>query len=230
MPETDMKDDEGETDLRTRPGSFRARATGSPRATLMSARRYSIFVKVMKGALPGAALALGIAVFVYALQPRDPAHVAFTFEKVGEVKGDLAMARPRLIGTDDQGLPFVVTAASASQASPGSDSVRLTDVVADFTMKDGSLVHLVASKGVVDTKARLFDLSGGIHLTSNDGYDMRTEAASADLNAGTVRGATRIEADGKFGHIGADRFTFNRTTRKVQFNGHVQMLLRRATR
>jgi lipopolysaccharide export system protein LptC len=226
----DFRDGNSAAARRTRPGSFRARGAVSPRETLVSARRYSIFVKIMKGMLPLGAVALGVAVLVYSLQPRDSSHVAFTFEKVGTLKGDLAMSRPRLIGTDDQGLPFVVTAASASQDSPGSDAVHLTDVVADFTMKDGSAVHVVANQGVIDTHARLFDLSGGIHLTSNDGYDIRTEAASADLNAGTVRGDERIEAQGKFGQIAADRFAFNRTTRRVQFKGHVHMLLRKATR
>ena len=47
--------------------SYRAREWRiSPRATLMSARRYSIFVKFMKGALPLAALGLGVSVLVHA--------------------------------------------------------------------------------------------------------------------------------------------------------------------
>lgn len=229
MSDADLKTDEPRED-RAKPGSFRARSLALQRATLHSAARYSIFVRVMKGALPVAALGLGIAVLAYALQPREPARVALTFGRVGEVKGDLAMQNPKLTGTDDNGLPFTITAASASQVERGSNSVRLTEVTADFTTKEGTSVRVTARQGTIDTEQRLFDISGGIHLVSSDGYDVRTEAAHADLNAGTVHGETRVEADGAFGHIGADRFAFNNKTRKLQFNGNVKMLLRKATR
>ena len=80
-------------------------------------------------------------------------------------------------------------------------------------------------KGVVDTRQHLLDVSGGIRLTSDDGYDARTPAAKADLKAGTVRGENGIEATGAFGRITADRFTMNRTTRQLRFTGNVRMLL-----
>ena len=196
----------------------------SPRETLSTIRRYSIFVAVMKRALPTAALALGVAVLVYTLQPRDANQMALTFEKMGKVENDLAMVMPRLTGVDDDGFPFVVTAASAVQESRGSDVVRLEDVTADITLSEGKL-HVEAARGVVDTRQHLLDVSGGIRLTSDDGYDARTPAAKADLKAGTVRGENGIEATGAFGRITADRFTMNRTTRQLRFSGNVRMLL-----
>jgi lipopolysaccharide export system protein LptC len=197
----------------------------SPRATLLSARRYSVFVKFMKGALPMAALALAVVVLVYVLQPRETGRMALTFERMGTVEGDLAMVKPRLSGTDDDGLPFLLTAASAVQEQRGSDRVRLEGVVADISLKDGIALHVTASKGVVDTKRHLLDVSGGIHVTSQDGYDARTESAKADLKAGTLHGESRIEAQGKLGRITADRFALNRATRQLRFFGNVQMLL-----
>jgi lipopolysaccharide export system protein LptC len=196
----------------------------SPRETIDRIRRYSIFVTIMKGALPTAALALAIAVIVYAVQPRDTNRVALTFERMGKIDNDLAMVMPRLTGIDDEGLPFVVTAATAVQESRGSDLVRLEDVVADITIPEGEL-HVVAARGVVDTRQHLLDVSGGIRLTSKDGYDARTPAAKADLRAGTVRGDSGIEATGNFGRVTADRFTMNRATRQIRFAGNVRMVL-----
>ena len=196
----------------------------SPRETLDKIRRYSIFVAVMKGALPAAALGLGIAVLVYALQPREANRMALTFERMGTVENDLAMVMPRLTGIDNDGFPFVVTAATAVQESRGSDTVRLEDVIADITLKEGKL-HVEAARGVVDTRQHLLDVSGGIRLTSEDGYDARTPAAKADLKAGTVRGENGIEATGTFGRITADRFTMNRATRQLRFTGNVRMML-----
>jgi lipopolysaccharide export system protein LptC len=197
----------------------------SPRATLLSAKRYSLFVKVMKGALPMAALALGVVVLVYILQPREIGRMALTFERLGRVEGDLAMIKPRLSGTDDDGLPYLVTAASAVQEERGSDRVRLETVAADISLKDGTSLHVTATKGVVDTKRHVLDVSGGIHVTSQNGYDARTESAIADLKAGTLHGESHIVAQGKLGRITAERFALDRETRRLRFSGNVQMLI-----
>jgi lipopolysaccharide export system protein LptC len=196
----------------------------SPRETLDRIRRYSLFVTVMKSALPIAALALGIAVLVYTIQPRDTNRMALTFERMGKVEDDLAMVSPRLTGIDDEGYPFVVTAATAVQESRGSDMVRLEDVIADVTLSEGSL-HVEAARGVVDTRQHLLDVSGGITLTTDGGYDARTPSAKADLKTGTVRGENGIQATGAFGSISADRFTMNRATRQLRFTGNVRMVL-----
>jgi lipopolysaccharide export system protein LptC len=196
----------------------------SPRETLATIQRYSTFVKVMKGALPMAALGLAVAVLVYALQPRDRNQMALTFERMGKIENDLAMVMPKLTGVNDEGLPFVVTAASAVQESRGSDIVRLEDVAADITLREG-MVHVEAAHGTVDTRQHLLDVSGGIRLTSDAGYNARTPAAKADLKAGTVRGENGIEATGAFGRITADRFTMNRATRQLRFTGNVRMVL-----
>jgi lipopolysaccharide export system protein LptC len=206
--------------------SYRAREWRiSPRATLMSARRYSIFVKFMKGALPLAALALGGVVLVYALQPRDVGRMAMTFERLGRVEGDLAMIKPRLSGIDNDGLPFVVTAARAIQETRGSNRVRLEEVSADISLKDGTSLHVTAANGVVDTKTHVLEVSGGMHLMSKTGYDARTKSAVADLRAGTVHGENGIEAEGSFGRITAQRFALDRETRQLRFSGDVHMVL-----
>jgi len=206
--------------------SYRAREWRiSPRATLLSARRYSVFVKFMKGALPLAAIGLGVLVLVYVLQPRQVGRMALTFESLGHVEGDLAMVNPRLSGTDDDGLPFVVTASRAMQEARGSDRVRLEQVVADMSLKDGTTLHVTAAQGVVDTKTHVMQVSGGIRLISQNGYDARTASAVADLKAGTVHGENGIEAIGSFGRIKAQRFALNRETRQLRFSGNVQMLL-----
>src|SRR6185295_2597142 len=191
----------------------------SPRATLRKIRRYSFFVMFMKGALPMAALGLGIAVLVYIFQARDADQMKLIFEKMGKVENDLAMVNPRLTGTDDEGLPFIVTAATAVQEGRGSDRVRLEEVTADISLKETTR-HVTAARGVVDTKLHLLDVSGGIRLTSDDGYDARTASASADLKAGTVHGERGIEAKSKLGSITAQRFAMNRNTRQLRFTGN----------
>lgn len=200
------------------------------RETLLSARRYSIFVRIMKRALPLTALALALAVLGYALQPREAGRVTMTFERVGTIENDLAMVKPRLVGTSDDGLPFVVTAASAVQEGEGSPRVRLDDVNAELTLSDGGVLRVAASAGIVDTAARQLDISGGIRFSSADGMEAETETAHADLKAGTIMGSSPITATSSFGRISADRFTFNKDTRQLHFHGRVRTLLTGAAR
>src|SRR5262249_31150963 len=82
--------------------AYRLRAAQvSQRETIKSAWRYTVFVTVMKSALPVLALGLAIAVLSYALQPREQSNVSLTFEQVDKVENDLAMINPELTGTDD---------------------------------------------------------------------------------------------------------------------------------
>jgi lipopolysaccharide export system protein LptC len=195
------------------------------RETLDQAERYSTFVRIMKRALPLAALALAIAVLGYALQPRDTGRVAMTFEKMGTIENDLAMVNPKLTGTDDKGLPFTVTAAQAVQEGKGAERVRLEDIRAELSLEDGTLLHITAAKGLVDTRARQLDISGGIRFTTDDGFSAETEAAKADLKTGIVSGTVPVTAVSKFGHVTAKGFTFEKDTKKLQFQGNVRMLV-----
>ena len=208
------------------PASYRASAWQvSTREALHSAWRYSIFVTFMKGALPILALGLGVAVLTYVLQPRDTDRVGLTFEQLGRVQDDRTMVKPQLTGTGDDGQPFTVTAASAVQDESGADKVRLEDVAADIGMSNGATLHVTAAHGIADTRLHLLDVSGGIHLTAEDGYDARTEAASADLKSGVIHGEKPVVVTSKFGRISARRFALNQAKRQLRFSGNVRMLL-----
>jgi lipopolysaccharide export system protein LptC len=195
------------------------------RETLDQAERYSTFVRVMKRALPLAALALALAVLGYALQPRDAGKVSMTFERIGTIENDLAMVNPKLTGTDDKGLPFTVTAAQAVQEGRGAERVRLEDIRAELSLEDGTVLNITAAKGVVDTRARQLDISGGIRFVSADGFTAETETAKADLKTGIVSGTVPVTADSKFGRVTAQGFSFEKDTKKLQFRGNVRMLV-----
>jgi len=195
----------------------------SPRATLKGAERYSAFVKFMKRFLPLAALGIALAVFGYAVQPREAGQVSMTFESLGSIEDDLAMINPRLTGTDDSGLPFVVTASSAVQMDAARARVRLNDVRADLTLEDGGLLTVTAAEGIVDNATQTLDIYGGITMTTADGYSATTERASADLRVGVVTGDAPISADGALGTLTADGFSFERENGILNFIGNVRM-------
>jgi lipopolysaccharide export system protein LptC len=200
----------------------RARA-GHRRETLHSARRYSAFVRQMKRILPLGALGLALAVLAYAVQPRDGGQMAMTFERMGAIDNDLAMINPRLTGTDDYGMPFIVTASSAVQLGPASERVRLENVRADLVMEDGTRVNLTALSGVVDNQTQIMEFSGGLRMSTADGYTAETETARADLRQGIVSGESTVTAEGTMGRLTANGFTFEREAGILRFTGDVRM-------
>ncbi len=195
----------------------------NPRETLHQARRYSAFVRFMKRILPLAALVLAIAVIGYAVQPRDAGQMALTFERLGAIENDLAMINPRLTGTDDNGLPFVVTASSAIQLGPASERVRLENVNADLVLEDGTELNVIAAQGAIDNQTQTLDFYGGIKLSTADGYTAETDSARADLRQGIVHGESPVTARGAIGSLTAQSFTFERHSGMLHFSGDVRM-------
>jgi lipopolysaccharide export system protein LptC len=196
-----------------------------PRETLYQARRYSTFVRFMKRILPLAALVLAIAILAYALRPRDGEQMAMTFERMGTIENDLAMINPRLTGTDNNGLPFVVTASSAVQLGPSVERVRLENVNADLVLKGGTELNVIAAQGVIDNETQTLDFYGGIRLSTADGYTAETDSAHADLRRGVVRGESPVAASGPIGSLTAEGFTFERSSEMLYFTGDVRMMI-----
>jgi lipopolysaccharide export system protein LptC len=214
--------------LKTAPGSFRQPSRRLDRvrqASLAGMERYSQFVRVMKRALPAAAAAVALAVLIYALQPRETAHWALTAENQTRIDHDLTMVHPRLYGTDDGGSPFIVVADTAVQDGASALRVRLNKVRAQMTMKDGLWVQLEALHGLINSEQHQLDLTDGIRLTADGGYEAHTTRAHFDLTTGVVNGHDAVSGRGPSGTFTAHGFEVHKPERQLVFTGGVYMLL-----
>ncbi|HEX4160810.1 MAG TPA: LPS export ABC transporter periplasmic protein LptC [Rhizomicrobium sp.] len=197
------------------------------RATIRQTERYSRFVTIMKRALPLAAAALLAAVLVYALQPRQESgqRVAMTFQRLGIVNDDLAMMKPRLTGTDDEGDPYVVTAEEAIQDRQDSRRATLRAVEGDVTLKDGTWLTTLAQAGVLDARNRRMVLDGAVSVYSDSGYEIHTTTANVDMRTAVIAGSHAVSGQGPMGTFRADRFRIDRRVRMVFLYGNVHMII-----
>ena len=145
-----------------------------------------------------------------------------------EIANDRTMVRPRLMGTDDNGSPFTVNADTAVQDGPGTMRIRLNKVRAQITMPDGLWVQLEAQQGLVNSEKQELDLTGGIRLTADGGYEAHTTTAHFDLAQGTVTGRNPVAGRGPYGTYRARGFELHKDQRQLVFTGGVYMLLRPA--
>jgi lipopolysaccharide export system protein LptC len=220
------------------------------RTTVNDAKRYTRFVGIMKRVLLVIVAALLLAVLAYALQPRDTKQYAMTFERLGHVANDLAMVKPRLMGTDSDGSPFVVTAETAVQDPHNMHRAHLSKVEADLSAKDGAWYNLDAPHGFLDSGAQKLWLDGRLALYSSGGYELHTDAAFIDLaptcdaNGNppsgkprkpgkpmarcaktTIVGNREVKGQGPFGTMRADRFHIVKASKHIYLDGHVRMVL-----
>lgn len=207
----------------------RARRDWSARARLtgIEALRYTRFVGWMRRGLALGAFAVIFAVLAFFFVQRQPRQLAVSYEKMGHVENDLAMMKPRLTGSDDKGNPFVITADAAIQDPKNTKRASLKNIEADVAMSGGSWVNARAKTGHVDMGAGKLELTGGIDLYSDNGYELHTERAFIDLGKSVAVGDRPVTGRGPLGAISADSFQADRETSRILLTGHVRMTIMR---
>ena len=196
--------------------------TERTRSTALQALRYSRFVGFMKRVLPIAALAIVAAVVAYSVAPRHQERVSLSYQRIGTLRNDLAMIKPRLTGTDAKGNPFVITAEAAIQDPANRHRATLKQVQADVQLQGERWLNASADTGLFDMDAGTLKLSGGIALYTDSGYELHTRSADADLKNNIFQGHEKVAGHGPLGSLSADRFRVDRLKKHMTLNGHVR--------
>jgi lipopolysaccharide export system protein LptC len=195
------------------------------RSSAMDALRYTKFVAWMRRGLSLGAFAIIASVAAFFFVQRQPRQLAMSYEKMGHVENDLAMLKPRLTGSDDKGNPFVITADAAIQDAKNSKRAELRNIEADVAVDKGSWVNARAKQGSVDMAEGRLELSGGIDLFSDGGYELHTETASVNLGQSIIHGHSPVIGHGPLGSLSADEFHADRESGQLLLTGHVHMTI-----
>lgn len=187
-------------------------------------RRYSAFVGWMKFLLPVSAAAL-VAIIVW--WPRLESDPGFRFS-FGDLERDegglLGVTKARFAGTDSNQRPFVVTADRAVQKE-GFDVFDLISLQADITTDNGTWISITADRGEFSRSGRVLHLAGAVDVFTNAGYELHTNEAVIDLNAGTLKTPTRIEGHGPLGMLQADTLHYTSGSRALSLIGRVRVTI-----
>lgn len=206
--------------------SFHARPPRShwePRrvTTLDDARRRTAFVRALRFALIGLAVALGLLIFLQLLVNNSNAEPE-TVETVGE---NARMINPRFTGRDEAGAPFTVTADTAIRRR--GEAINLTELEnprIDFEMLeaiDQSADGVLAETGLYDSEARTLDLDTDVRFRTRSGYLFRSEDARIYLGEDRVVGRSPVDGIGPMGRIRADSYEVLDGGDHVVFTGNV---------
>lgn len=186
---------------------------------------YSRFVTMMKITLPLIAAVLVGLVVVWP-QFRD-VREGFRIEiaRLTHSLGTQEVSNARFTGTDARGRPYTVIADSAAQVEGQPDLIGLAHPKADVTMQGGAWVASSADAGRFNRIDQLLDLTGGVSLFHDQGFEIHSPSARLDLKSGTAEGNEKVDGHGPTGTISAEGFRVLDNGARVFFTGPARLVM-----
>ncbi|TAL01831.1 MAG: LPS export ABC transporter periplasmic protein LptC [Rhodospirillaceae bacterium] len=191
-----------------------------------SVAQYSRFVGRMKIALPVVA---GLILLLVLLLPQFRAEnerFRVGVKTLTDITSDtLSMINARYVGTDDQGRPYAITAASARERSSADKAIDLVSPKADLITGDGNWLKVSATTGVYDRNLQVLDLAGQVDVYQQQGYEVHSTAAHVSIKDRSATGDQPVSGKGSFGTIAAAGFSITGNGTMVNFTGPVTLVL-----
>jgi len=190
--------------------------------------RHSRFVRSLRVTLPLLAiLAFGLAVGYVYLDPFRPPPVEVNIEKLNLDGSKITMDHANLRGFKDGDDPFVITADRAIQDISTPYIVDLEGLKSDLTFPDQGPVKISADQGVYDSQKDSLSVRGHVLIdASRFSIVMRSGAIDFKTNRLQTKEPVTVHMAG--GAIDADAMSVFDNGSRVQFDGHVRSVFRRA--
>lgn len=192
----------------------------------MSTARYTRLVALSKALLWGAVAVMIALLFWIASDNTGDNGNRLVFSSVRQNEDlQTVMIKPHFQGVDAQNRPYTVIAEEATQID--AQTVSMKAIRADMATDNGTWLALNALSGVMQMQKKQIELTGGVDMFYEGGYEFRTDHAHIDVAQGSVTGDAPIEGQGPPGTLKADSFSVLDRGRVIRFNGSVRMKLYR---
>lgn len=193
---------------------------------------YSRFVLSMKIALP--AVAIGLLLTVALWSQFHAGEQRFAIPKVVIRPDDLEnlrMESPRYVGTDARNQPFTITARLAMQSATGSPLTDLEEPKGDIALANGSWIAMEAQQGRYDRRSESLDLSEGVTVFQDRGYQLQTRSARFFFRPGEAVGEEPVHGQGADFELQGAGFRIEDKGARIHLTGQSRIVFhgRRAT-
>ena len=189
---------------------------------------YTRFVRVMRLALPLAALILLTVLFVDT--GVNEATIAPMEEDEAPMVKDKRIAKnellnPKFESMDKENQPYKITADRAIQGEVNKDLIMLERPVGVMDMGAGAQVQVVSDTGAYRQDTERFLLEGAVVMQHSDGYTLNTEEAHIDLKRNFAWSEKDVLGTGPDMVIDAKGVRANGETGEVVFAGPAKLVL-----
>lgn len=188
--------------------------------TLEAARRHTQRIQILRKILIGLATAL-----VIVLCFQFVGNGSTTFDNPNATES-VKMVNPRYSGRTADGLPFYLTAETATRTLARRDQVSLTNPVLEFIRADGAASSFVmAETGIFDDVNKELKLRDGVNLETDDGYRCQTAHAHVFAREKRIDGTEAIACTGTFGDVSGLAFEINDNYSEFVFKNGVDAII-----
>jgi lipopolysaccharide export system protein LptC len=199
------------------------RTTPPPReSAFRAARAHTRLVRFLKIAVPLAAAA-GVGTFVMLawFNPFRAPPVPVSVPPLVANNGTLDVKLPHLVGTNNRGQKYDVTATTGSQRVTAPGVVTLTDLSAVIHGTDESNATLTAVNGKFDSNTQTLFLQDNVHVKSTKGYDAVMQSGTIDFKGSTVHSDQPVTVNLSNGTVSGNNLSIVEGGSKITFAGGV---------
>jgi lipopolysaccharide export system protein LptC len=125
-------------------------------------------------------------------------------------------------GSDDRGRPFILSAASAVQATSRDPIVNIERVWARISMDDGPAAF-AAQKGQYNLETQQVAVIGPIAVRAPGNYRLSTRDVTVDLNGRTLQSNGEVQGTMRLGTFSADRLRADIGQHSVTLQGNARL-------
>lgn len=184
--------------------------------TLDAARNHSRFIRILRWVFAvSAALLLGTALYLMTFGIEAP--------PPPETAGDaMKITNAQFNGTGDDGLPYKVIADEAIRQYASDDIVQLVAPKLNFFRNEMAEASILNSDvGTYDQANDILEVTQNVYLSTDDGYECRTEHARIFVDSGRVQGDEAIKCNGPAGEVTGNSFEIQDDYTRIVFKDGV---------
>lgn len=188
---------------------------------------YSNFVRIMRFALPLAAVAMVVVVFMGSgIEEPVVNPIERTIKDAAEpVIAKNELLNPKFESMDKKKQPYQITADRALQGETNKDLIMLEKPVGLITMEDGIKVTMRSNTGAYRQDTERFFLQGSVHLEHEEGYELKSEEAHVDLQKNYAWSEKDVRGEGPDLSIDAKGVRADGETGEIIFTGPATLVL-----
>ena len=184
------------------------------------ATRHSRRVRLLKIALPAAALLIG-AVFAAVSIVRTYLPANLQVESATIEDGKLVMRYPAIAGRNKDGISYSMKAERALQDMKQPDVITLENITAKMPVNEKTTAEVLAQTGVYDRGKNLLDMTAPFTINLNNGLTAAFRSANLDVNGGTMSTTEPVSIRSPSASIVAQSLRMTDKGRIITFEGKI---------
>ncbi len=184
---------------------------------------YRWFTRIIRPILILGIMAVVIVIFIWPMT--DDAIVPTPVSEPNAAQTSNDLIAPKFSSVDENGNPFTVTAARAVQVAGKPDVIDLDSPTGTITLSPALALTAGAPSGVFDQNTSILDLSGGVVVTTTDGYHLSVDHIQVRVKEKQLIADAPVHITGPLGEITAQSATANGATGVLILNGPATLIL-----